>query len=192
MFWKDVMFIASKINRKVPIGLIAGLSLFFSTYTWGEELVAGSLSRSSSATVNLSLQLGDQVMVSGLDDIYMGVFDNTRDLSGSDSFCVYRTGGENYLIAVYPTNDRKFEAVSATTGDKIPYQVRVDDDLDASDAKALKFPRQKRLEQTGSADIDCKNGNNATIQVDFKARDLRKVQAANDYLGTVLVLVTPI
>ena len=186
-----MLFTAIK-HHNAQILLYLGLLLLISPLTQAEQLVASNLSRVSSATVNLSLRLGDQVRVSKLDDIYMGPFDNTRDLSGSDSFCVYRTGGQDYLIGVYPENYKKFEAVSPTTGDKIPFKVRVDDDLDASDAKPLKFPRQKRLVQTGSSEVDCKNGNNASIQVDFKARDLRKVEAANDYLGTILILVTPV
>ena len=186
-----MLFIALKYHNS-QILLCLGLLLLVSGFTQAAQVEGNNLSRVSSATVNLSLQLGDQVRVSGLNDIYMGAFDNTQDLSGSDSFCVYRTGGQDYLIGVYPANFRKFEAESPTTGDKIPFEVRVDDDLDASNAKKLKFPRQKRLQQTGNSDLDCKNGSNATIQVDFKAKDLRKVEAANDYLGTILILVTPV
>ena len=151
----------------------------------------GSLAATSEGESVVSLTINDQVQISGVDDIALGAFDGTNDLTGSTEFCVYRSGAGNYTMTVSADGKTAFEVESATTSDVIPFTTKVDGDNDASNGASIAHGATSGT-YTGSSAIDCGASDNAALEVNFAATDLRTAGAAADYTATVVILVEPI
>lgn len=151
----------------------------------------GTLGATSTGKSVVSLSINDQVQITGVDDIALGAFDGTNDLTGSTEFCVYRSGAGDYQMTVSAEGKTAFEVASATTGDTIAFSTKVDGDNDASNGATIAHGGTSAA-YTGSAALDCGAADNAAMEVNFAAADLRAAGAANDYTATVVILVEPI
>lgn len=151
----------------------------------------GTLDATSTGESVVSLTINDQVQITGVDDIALGAFDGTNDLTGSTEFCVYRSGAGDYTMTVSADGKTAFEVESATTSDVIPFTTKVDGDNDASNGATIAHGGTSAA-YTGSNAIDCGSSDNAALEVNFAATDLRTAGAATDYTATVVILVEPI
>ncbi len=151
----------------------------------------GSLGTSSTGTSQVSLTVNDRVQISSVEDIALGAYGGTGDMVGSSQYCVFRNGGGNYKVTL-TSNEGVFQVASATSGDTIPFTVKVDDDLDASDGESLTYATASSVAMTGDVAASCGGTDNAEIDVTFAEADLQAVGSANDYQATITILVEPI
>lgn len=174
--------------KKIALTTAIASSLFA-----GQAFAAtqGSLDSTSTGESVVSLTINEQVQISGVDDIALGAFDGTNDLTGSTAFCVYRSGAGDYAMTVSASGKTAFEVASATTGDAIGFTTKVDGDNDASNGATIAHEGTS-TGYTGSDLIDCNGSDNASLEVNFAATDLRTAGSATDYTATVVILVEPI
>ncbi len=77
-------------------------SLFALTLSSASVMAAtqGLLGTSSTGTIDINLDIDPLVMVSNLGDINLGTYSGAGNLTGTDTFCVYRNGAGNYNITM--------------------------------------------------------------------------------------------
>lgn len=174
--------------KKIALSTAIATSLFA-----GQAFAAdqGTLGADSTGKSVVSLSINDQVQITGVDDIALGAFDGTNDLTGSTEFCVYRSGADSYQMTVSAEGKATLEVASVVTGDTIGFTAKVDDDNDASNGAAIVHGGTS-LAFTGSDALDCDSTDNASLEVNFAAADLRTAGTAADYTATVVILVEPI
>jgi hypothetical protein len=176
-----------KLNN-LAIGIALSSAVFATQAT---AAVNGTLGVDSTGMSDISLSIVEQVQITGVSDIALGAFDGTNDLTGSTAFCVYRSGGDNYTMTI-TAQDGALEVASAIALDVIGFTVKVDGDNDASNGEAITYGISTNNDFTGSSAIDCGGANNASLEVNFAAADLRTATAATDYTATVVILIQPI
>lgn len=174
--------------KKIALTTAIASSLFV-----GQAFAAdqGTLGTDSTGKSVVSLSIVDQVQITGVDDIALGAFDGTNDLTGATAFCVYRSGAGDYQMTLSAEGKTSFEVASVITGDTVGFTAKVDGDADASNGTAIVHAATSGA-YTGSAAVDCGASDNAALEVNFAAADLRTAGTAADYTATVVILVEPI
>ncbi len=162
-------------------GLAAGLS--------GTAFAAtqGAVGFNSTGTLDISLTVNDEVRISNLTDINLGVFGGA-DAVGTSSACVYRNGTGNYQITA--TGDGAAGAFTLTDGtNTVAYSVSYDDGSGAQGATS--GVTLAGLTGADAASNTCAvTGDNATVQVTVAAADAATLPAAT-YAGTLTLVVAP-
>ncbi len=156
---------------------------------------------SSTGSVDVVVTTGLVARVSGLNDIDLGTWSGTGDLTGSDNLCIGRSG-----VGLFANG---------------AYRVRLDGDGDASDVNAFTLSNGTDLlyynvafndntgvggtPVTGGVMLNAQSGfgfwqflnvlfgcavNNANIEVSIPAAELLSVPAGN-YTGTLTVVLIP-
>ena len=156
---------------------------------------------SSSGSVDVVVTTGLVTRVSGLNDINLGAWSGTGDMSGSDNLCIGRSG-----VGLFANG---------------AYRVRLDGDGDASDVNAYTLSNGTDLlyynvafndatgtggtPVTGGVMLNAQTGfgfwqflnvlfgcavNNANIEVSIPAAELLSVPAGN-YTGTLTIVLIP-
>lgn len=171
--------------------IVTGIALATSMMA-GNAMAAGNgtMGTTSSADTILTLGIPDRVQISDVKDLALGTWSGTSDLVGSTSFCVYRNGAAGYDVTL-STVSGSFQVSSATSGDSIPFGVKVDDSLDASAGEALTYNTASANALLGSNSLTCGGSDNATLQFTFAQADLQGKGTATDYTETVTILVAP-
>ena len=174
--------------KKIALTTAIASSLFA-----GQAFAAsqGNLDATSTGESVVTLTINDQVQITGVDDIALGAFDGTNDLNNQTAFCVYRSGADAYQMTVSADGKTAFEVASATTGDTIGFTTKVDGDNDASNGATIAHGGTSGS-FNGSNLIDCNGSDNAALEVNFAAADLRTAGSATDYTATIVILVEPI
>lgn len=172
--------------------IIKGIALVIVLFA-GQTLAAtdGTLSTTSTGTSLVSLSVGTGVQISSVNDIALGAYSGTGNLSGQSTYCVHKVGGTNYQITL-TTDQASFQVFSATTTDTIAFSVLVDDDIDASVGGAAIAYNTASGSLVGHTAANCGGNDNAAMQVSFIEANLQAVSSANDYQATVTMLVEPI
>ena len=147
----------------------------------------GVVGFNSTGTVDISLDVNDEVRISNLTDINLGVFAGV-DAVGSSAACVYRNGTGNYNLTA--SGDGAAGAFTLTDGtNTVPYSVTYDDGSGAAAATAGAV--LAGLTGADPASDTCAGtGNNGTIEVTVAAADAAGLPAAT-YAGVLTLLVAP-
>jgi spore coat protein U-like protein len=150
----------------------------------------GSLGTSSTGDLGVTLAIADRVQISGLDDIPLGTYGGSGDLTGESLFCVYRNGTGLYDLEASSANadGTTFRASDGTN--QIAYAVKVDADTDASDGIPVASGEPETGLQGHDSATDCGGSDNASLQVSFAEADLQAAPTSS-YNDTITVLVTP-
>ncbi|MCB1692524.1 MAG: hypothetical protein KDI19_07130 [Pseudomonadales bacterium] len=151
----------------------------------------GSLGADSTATSDITLEVADRVQITSVEDITLGAWSGSGNLTGSTDFCVYRSGGDDYQLTL-TADTGAFQVDSATASDSIAFTAKVDDDLDASDGESLAYNTATSAALAGSSSFTCGGSDNAQLEVTFAEAALQAASTANDYQATVTLLVEPI
>jgi hypothetical protein len=178
-----------RINLSKTLKQLALGSAFAALTSGAFAATQGTTGFVSSGTVDITLSVNDEVKISNLTDITLGVFAGV-DVSGTSSACVYRSGvGGLYNITA--TGDGAANAFTLTDGvATVAYGVEYDDGSGLSS-----LATGVALASTGgeSVDDDCvtAGADNGTIQVTVTAA-AASVLPASVYLGTLTLLVSPL
>jgi hypothetical protein len=177
-----------KLNK-----IVTGLA-FAATFAASQAMAAsdGTVGTTSTGTADVTLEIQDIVQISGVDNIGLGAWSGSGDLTGASEFCVYRSDAGDYKLKL-TTGSGSFDVTSPTTLDSIAFTVQVDDDLDATvGGESLLYGADTAVALTGSNSYTCGGAENAEIHVTFAEAALQAASTGNDYSETVTVLVTPI
>jgi hypothetical protein len=162
-------------------GFAAGLS--------GVALAAtdGAVGFNSTGTVDISLDVNDEVRISSLTDINLGVFAGV-DAVGTSAACVYRNGTGNYNLTA--SGDGAAGAFTLTDGtNTVAYSVTYDDGSGVL-AAATGVSLTGLTGADPASDTCGGTGNNGTIEVTVAAAAAAGLPAAT-YAGTLTLLVAP-
>ena len=146
----------------------------------------------STGTLDITLNVTDEVRISNLQDIDLGTFGGT-DASGFSPACVYRNATGNYQITASGDGAASAFELSDLLGGTatVPYSVTWDDGS-ASGAQSL----ASGVALTGltgadtSSDTCGTTGNNGTVVVTVTAASAAALPAG-DYAGTLTLVVAP-
>lgn len=162
-------------------GVAAGIS--------GVALAAtdGVVGFNSTGTLDITLNVNDEVRISNLADIDLGVFAGA-DAVGSSAACIYRNGTGNYQLTA--SGDGAAGAFTLTDGvATVPYSVTYDDG--AGPQAATTGVTLTGLTGADPASSICAGtGNNANVSVTVAAADATGIPASS-YIGTLTLLVAP-
>lgn len=149
----------------------------------------GAVGGNSTGTIDVSVQVNDEVRISNLTDI-SGVFDGTNDVTGTSAACVYRNGTGLYRLTA--SGDGIGGAFTLTDGviaTPIPYSVSFDDGNGAQSLGAGS-PLTGLNGADPTSDTCATTGNNGTVAVSIGATDLLSAPAST-YAGTLTLVVAP-
>jgi len=150
----------------------------------------GSLGATSTGTAEIDLTIADRVQVTGLDDINLGTFGGSGDMTGATAFCVYRNGTGLYDVTVSSANESG-AAFRATDGSNfLSYVVRFDDDNDASDGTSIDSRAAETAIAGDGRSLSGGGSDNASRHVTFAEAALLSANTGA-YNDTLTVLVEP-
>ena len=151
----------------------------------------GLLDTTSTGTADVEVVIEDRVQVTNLDGIDFGTYAGSGTLTGQDEMCIYRNGSGAYDITLTsdnPGGGSEFQMISGA--DLIAYELKFDDDNDASDGTVV-LSGDTLTNQAGDAgDTTCGAVDNAEMRVFITAATLEG-SVTGTYLDTVTLLVTP-
>lgn len=166
-------------------GLVAG-GVAVAMATSSYAVVQGDLGFTSTGSVEISLNVADEVRINNLADIDLGDFDGS-DATGSTPACIFRNSG-NAGFELTANGDGTAGAYQlADAANSLPYSVSIntggaDTDLDANAPATF---------TSASNSVDCAvGGNNATISVTVDSADAAALPASA-YTGTLTLVVSP-
>ena len=166
-------------------GLVAG-GVAVAMATSSFAVTQGGLGFTSTGSVDISLNVADEVRISNLQDIDLGDFSGA-DLSGSTPACIFRNGGNaGFQLTASGDGTAGAYVLSDATND-VAYSVAIntggaDTDLNAN-APEVFATATNTPDCTGIAD-------NATISVTVDAADAAALPASA-YTGTLTLVVSP-
>ena len=173
-------------SRKLVRGALLGLASAALSVT-ALAATDGAVGFNSTGTVDITLTVNDEVRISNLTDINLGVFSGA-DAVGSSSACVYRNGTGAYQILA--TGDGAGGAFSLTDGaNTVAYSIDFDDGTGA-------IPMTSGIPVIGRTGADpasstcATTGNNATVAATVAAVDAATLPAGT-YAGTLTLVVSP-
>ena len=151
----------------------------------------GLLADPSIGTADVQVIIDDLVQVTNLNGIDFGTYGGTLDLTGTDEMCIYRNGTGAYdiqLDSANPGAGNEFRMISGANF--ITYQLKFDDDNDASDGTVF-LSGDSLMNQAGHASAtDCGSVDNAEIEV-FITEATLQGSVAGSYLDTVTLTISP-
>lgn len=147
----------------------------------------GTVGFNSTGTVDITLAVNDEVRISNLADINLGVFGGA-DAVGTTDACVYRNGTGAYRITA--TGSGAASAFSLTDGtNSVGYSVEFDDGTGAV-AMGASTPMIGRTGADPASATCATTGNNAVVTTTVVATDAAALPAGT-YTGTLTLLVAP-
>lgn len=182
-------------NPKLTTAALVAGGLVIGGFTVsGSALAAtqGSMGATSQGDIQISAGVPDLVKISYLDDLSLGTFSGTGDLTGSDDVCVFSNNGGYNIDAAGSGTGNAFELTGGSTGSTVPYSVEWGNTAGAASGSAV-TPSTGLTGVTGSFTTpSCQGGSslNATLMVRISEADLSGA-AADTYTGTLTLTVSP-
>lgn len=112
------------------------------------------------------------------------------DLYGERDFCVFRTGTGRYSMTVDSANNLSGSFRASNGAGFIDYEVRFDTDGNAADGMQMTSGLTRTGHTGRSTSQDCGNGQNASLNVQFREADLVGA-VSGSYVDTLRVKVVP-
>lgn len=143
---------------------------------------------STNFTVSVEITIPNSIQITQIDDIALGTFDGSNNISRSDTLCVYQANGGQYAVTLTGSgNGGAFELISA--GSSVPYAVSWNDGNGAQTA-APGIPLAG-MGNSRSGDPQCNGGasNNATVSVDVLANDIGAATSSGVHSGVLTIMV---
>lgn len=150
----------------------------------------GALGVDSTGEIGVSLSVADRVLISGLDDIPLGSYGGSGELTGASTFCVYRNGNGLYDLTVSSSNASggTFRAAGGTAF--IDYRVRVGDSIDASSSRPVNSGSTVVALSGSGTSTSCGGADNAALEVTFTEAALQAAPTGA-FTDVITVLVQP-
>ena len=143
---------------------------------------------STNFTVSVDITIPNSIQITQIDDIALGTFDGSNNISRSDTLCVYQANGGQYAVTLTGSgNGGAFELISA--GSSVPYAVSWNDGNGAQ--TATPGMPLAGMGNSRSGDPQCNGGasNNATVSVDVLANDIGAATSSGVHSGVLTIMV---
>lgn len=167
--------------QAVPPGTYSSQFSFTATNSGGGK-------SSANFTVSVEIIIPNSIQVTQIDDIALGTFDGSNNISRADTLCVYQANGGQYAVTLTGSGSGgAFELASG--GSSVPYAVSWNDGNGAQTASpGIPLPG---MGNSHSGDPQCNGGasNNATVTVDVLANDISAATASGVHSGVLTVMV---
>ena len=176
--------LGNSLKRLAVGGVIAAAA------TTAHAATDGTTGFTSTGDLLITLTVNNEVKISNLADIDLGVFGGT-DVSGTSPACVYRNGLPGGAYNITATGSGAGNAFELTDGtDIVDYAVEFDD---GSGFSGLTTGVALGSSGATNADDDCftAGADNAAVRVTVTAADAA-VLPASVYTGTLTLLVAPL
>lgn len=150
----------------------------------------GALGPTSTGDLIISLDIDPLVRVSNLGDIALGNFNGgAGDLTGADSFCVYRNGAGNYNINMTGSGTANAFTLTDSGANTLPYSV----DFVNGSATAMTTGASLTGQTGANTTSDtCGGGANDNVSVNVTVANADLASApAGTYSGTLTIVVAP-
>jgi len=181
------------MNRKTCLGAAFALVSVIALGNGWQALAAtqGAVGSTSTGSVVITATVPNLVRISGLNDIALGTWSGTGDMTGSDSLCVWSTTRKYAVTATGSGASSAFTLTSGgTTPSTIAYTVQWADSSGASTGTAMTAGTPVTTRNTTATSTTCAGGTNATVLVRVAETDLAAAPAAA-YTGTLTLVVAP-
>lgn len=164
-------------------------SLFALTFSSASVMAAtqGLLGPTSTGTLDINLDINNLVMVSNLGDINLGTYSGTGNLTGSDSFCVYRNGAGNYNITMNGSGGSGAYLLNDGGTNNLPYTVSFTNGSANSMTASTALTAQANANTTSTT---CGGSDNVSVGVTVTNASLAAAPAGT-YTGSLTVIVAP-
>jgi hypothetical protein len=179
-----------KTKMRILFATIATYLLTFgsvSTYAASD----GTLGLTSQGSVDITVGVGDRVQISGLDDIALGQWSGSGNLTGDEELCVYSSTSK-YEVTISGLHASNSFALSAGGTTTLPYTVNWADD--PGDATYGNRGVTEGTPLTGNVGNNthytCGGATNATLRVYITEANLQAAVAGN-YSDTLTINVSP-
>lgn len=151
-----------------------------------QAAVQGSLGATSSGSFSITAVLQDLVQVSSLDDLNLGTYSGSGNLTGTEGFCVYRNGTGAYTATL--TGSGASNAFTIASGaNTMPYTITYNGTAITTGGTTATQTGNSTLTDCGGDDV----ANNATIVVDIDSTVLQS-RPSGTYTGTLTILINPV
>lgn len=151
----------------------------------------GAVGSTSTGSVSISVTVPNLVRLTNLDDISLGTWSGTGDMSGSDNVCVWSTTRK---YAITATGSGTSGAFTLTNGGASPstlaYSVEWKDTSGAASGSALTTATALTGQTSNVTSTTCGGGTNATLLVKILEANLAAAPAAT-YTGTLTLVIAP-
>jgi len=179
-----------------PRILFAGIAASFLMLVSGFALAAsdGELGLTSEGEVEITLDIGDRVQISDLDDIVLtwdGVTD-TGNIEATEEVCVYSSATSGYQITISGIQSSGF-ALNAGGPTMITYNVHWEDDPINDDNTGFRAVTKGSPLRNNIGDAEfytCGGGTNARLRIQVARSGLPATTAGN-YADTLTLNVAP-
>lgn len=150
--------------------------------------VQGTLGTSSTGSLDITLQVAPLVLVTNLNDIALGTYSGTGNLSNSDNFCIYHNGDGKFNITMNGSGTGSAYTL-ANGSNLLPYTVGF------TNGAAPIAPMTTLVALTGQTganlvDSTCSGGDNVKVDITVANASLATAPAGT-YTGTLTMVVAP-
>lgn len=154
------------------------------------EINGGSNGRDTDATTfRIRVEIPDLVRISSLNDIALGFFPGSGDLSGTDALCVYRNDPAGAYLVEASGQGAGRAFVVASNGVELPFAVDYSDGNGWRNLTAGGLP--VAAGNAHAAATDCGGANNARVRVRIDEHVLASAEPGS-YAGSLTLTVAPI
>lgn len=129
------------------------------------------------------------VQLSRIDDIDLGLFNGSADITADEAFCAYAESG-GYRLTISATNQDANGNffLAGDNSDLLPLQVEFSQSV--TNPVFVTVGSGSIIGLTGSTVLDCGNSDNAVLRVSAAEQNLRSVSSGN-YSETITILMEP-
>jgi len=138
--------------------------------------------------ITITISIDDIVQLQGIDDLLLGNYSGSGDVSATEPFCIYRNGSDTYQVTASGNgNNGDFSLLN--NGSEIPYTIEWDDGTGPAPMAVNSNLTQR---QNATTDLNtCSSGSsNASIKITLQETDLSSSPAGN-YRGTLTLMIAP-
>lgn len=125
------------------------------------------------------------VKITAINDISLGTYSGSGDLTGQDDVCVYNSATANYTITVTSTGG-SYNLISGINS--LPFEVRFKES--AGSFTLLSYGVAEPFGGADTVSNSCSGGTNASLQVKILQADLLSVRPGS-YTSTLTLLIEP-
>lgn len=168
--------------KKVAVASTAAALLTGSAFAASQ----GSIGATSTGSIDINAVIPGLIQISNLDDIDLGTWSGSGDMTGNDNNCVWSTTRGYNLTA---TGSGASDAFTITDGSNtIAYAVAWDD-VDTTD-QAVTTGSALSGQATDALTTNCAGGDTANVTVTVAEADAAAAPAGT-YSGTLTLVVAP-
>ncbi|MFO0989289.1 MAG: hypothetical protein U1F37_18320 [Alphaproteobacteria bacterium] len=149
----------------------------------------GTVGSTSTGSVTINATVPNLVRITNLDDINLGTWSGSGDMTGSDNVCVWSTTRKYNITATGSGAAGAFTLSDGGTN-TVAYSVQWAQTSGASTGTALTSGTALTAQNTSTTSTTCSGGSNSTLIVKILDAALQAAPAAS-YSGTLTLVVAP-